>query len=82
MSGDPRITRGRAEQAAWQESGLTAFFFGAGWASQSYWNQATDIVRWWPEIVLQTRSAPAGSGFLIPLRGKEFQRVYGRKRDV
>lgn len=27
VSGDPRITRGRAERRAWHESGLTAFFF-------------------------------------------------------
>ena len=27
ISGDPRITRGQAPRRAWQESGLTAFFF-------------------------------------------------------
>lgn len=27
ISGDIRISRNRAEKAAWRESGLTAFFF-------------------------------------------------------
>jgi len=76
VSGDPRISRGKAERQAWQESRLTAFFFGDGWASRSYWHQAEDIVRWWPRIVLEAAKAPQGKGFLIPLKGKEFQVIY------
>jgi predicted nuclease of predicted toxin-antitoxin system len=33
VSGDPRISREKAERQAWQESRLTAFFFGDGWTS-------------------------------------------------
>jgi len=55
VSADPRITRGKAQRRAWHESGLAAFFFASGWASRSYWNQAEDIVHWWPGIVLQAR---------------------------
>jgi hypothetical protein len=79
VSGDPRITRGKAELAAWRESGLTAFFFGKGWASQSYWKLAADLVAWWPLIVLKAREAPTGSGFMIPLRGKDFQQLFPPK---
>lgn len=76
VSGDPRISRGKAEQQAWQESRLTAFFFGDGWASRKYWNQAEDLVHWWPKIVLEAVKAPKGKGFLIPINGKEFKVLY------
>ena len=76
VSGDPRISRGKVERQAWHESGLTAFFFGKGWASRSYWKLAADLVAWWPHIVLAAREAHAGSGFLIPLRANEFQKIY------
>lgn len=76
VSGDPRITRGKTEREAWRESRITAFFFGHGWSSRSYWNQAEDIVHWWPRIVLEAEKAPRGKGFLIPLKGKEFQVLY------
>lgn len=76
VSGDPRISRGKAERQAWQESQLTAFFFGDGWASRRYWHQAEDLVHWWPKIVLEAEKAPKGKGFLIPLNGKEFKVLY------
>lgn len=76
VSGDPRISRGKVERQAWLESGLTAFFFGKGWASRSYWKLAADLVSWWPTIVLTAREAPAGSGFLIGLRAKQLQKIY------
>lgn len=76
VSGDPRITRSRAERAAWKEAGFTAFFFSDGWASRGYWNQAADIVIWWPKIVLEARRVRAGTGYLIPVKGKEMKVIY------
>ena len=76
VSGDPRISRGKAERQVWQESRLTAFFFGDGWTSRSYWKQAEDIVHWWPKIVLEAEKAPQGKGFLIHPSGKDFQVIY------
>ena len=76
VSGDPRISKSKADRRAWHESGLTAFFFGKGWSSLSYWKQAADIVRWWPEIVLESRRTEQGTGYLIPKKGKKFQTIY------
>lgn len=44
VSADPRISRNRIEQAAWQESGLTAFFV-VDFARRRFWDQASEIVR-------------------------------------
>jgi hypothetical protein len=76
VSADPRISRGTAERAAWQESRITAFFFGAGWTNQSFWGQAADTVRWWPKIVLEAQNCITGSGYLMQLKAKEFQKIY------
>jgi hypothetical protein len=76
ISGDPRISKGQAQRRAWQESGLTAFFFADGWASRGFWKQAESLIHWWPQIVLKAREAVPGSGFLIPWAGKDFKQVY------
>lgn len=79
VSADPRITKGKAEQAAWRESGLTTFFFGSGWTEQSYWEQVADLVRWWPDIVRAAREAPTGTGHLMALHAKKFKILYDPK---
>jgi hypothetical protein len=30
----------------------------------------------WPQIALEAHQAPTGSGFLIPLPGKDFQQIH------
>jgi hypothetical protein len=64
ISGDTRISRSKAERAAWHESGLTAFFLSDDWSQKKFWTQAAELVRWWPVIVLTARQAPSGSGFV------------------
>jgi len=76
VSGDPRITRGKPERKAWHESGLTAFFLGDGWSSRNFWAQAVDIVGWWPKIVQTAKESIEGNGYLIPVKSKEFKRIY------
>ncbi len=39
ISGDIRISRNRAERAAWRESGLTAFFFASQYPEKKIWTQ-------------------------------------------
>lgn len=76
VSGDLRITRNPAERAAWYESKLTGFFFGDAWAELSFWKQAADLVKWWPELVLQARKTPAGHGFVIAKNSKAMRQIY------
>jgi PIN like domain len=66
VSGDTRITRNPIEQAAWHESGLTAFFFVEAFPNMSGWKQAATLVTWWPTLTKQARATPKGYGFTVP----------------
>jgi hypothetical protein len=76
ISGDPRITRNPANRQAWLESGLTAFFLADGWAQRRFWIQAGELVRWFPIIIETVRRCQPGSGFLLPFRGSQPNRIY------
>ena len=75
ISGDTRISRGKAEKAAWRESGLTAFFFRDGWASTNIYIQASELIRRWPEIITANRTCAQGTGYLIPKKG-DLKQIY------
>lgn len=75
VSGDQRISRSKEERRAWHESGLTAFFFGKGYASKGFWRQVQIFVQWWPKITQEAREyqdGSPGSGYLIPAQGKKW----------
>ena len=69
VSGDPRISRSKAERKAWYESGLTAFFFASGYARLRIWPQVQFVIRWWGDIVMEARDCEPGSGFSVPQSG-------------
>jgi hypothetical protein len=76
ISGDIRISRNRAEKAAWRESGLTAFFFASQYPEKKIWTQIMHFLHWWPEITREAREhreAPEGSGYVIPMKGKKWK---------
>jgi len=75
ISGDPRISRGKAEKLAWKESGLTAFFLSDGWAGGNIYSQTADVIRRWPDIMRTARAHPLRRGFLIT-KAKEFREVF------
>lgn len=70
VSGDPRITKGRHERAAWLESGLTAFFLKSGWTNLPLWDQVWRLVKYWPDIARHASESRKGSGFVINVNGK------------
>lgn len=75
ISGDLRISRNKAERAAWRESGLTAFFLKDAWADQTIWPFSARFIAWWPRIAAQAAMAPKGKGFLVPWGGQRFEDV-------
>lgn len=75
ISGDPRITKNPHERVAWLTSGLTAFFLKPGWSNLQFWVQVSKLVYWWPRIMTEAERARSGSGFLIPVKGNEIERI-------
>lgn len=71
VSADPAITTSKKEKEIWRQSGLTSFFFGADFARLQIWVQVSEVVTWWPAIVLTAKEAPRGTGFLLPLKGSK-----------
>jgi hypothetical protein len=76
VSGDPRISRGQAERAAWIESRLTAFFCGDAWGSRKLMTQASEMMRWWDDIVDYSKKAAPGSGYLLEFKTKQPTQIY------
>ena len=76
ISGDPRISRGQAEKAAWIESGLTAFFCGDAWGSRRLVAQASELLRWWDHILERSKNAGEGCGYLMEFGMKEPRQIY------
>ena len=71
VSGDPAITTSKKEKEIWRQSGLTSFFFGGDFARLPIWSQVTEVVSWWPQIVLTAKDASRGNGYLLPLKGSK-----------
>jgi hypothetical protein len=75
VSADPRITHSRVEQAAWRESGLTAFFL-EDFSRRSFWVQAQELVRWWPLISDAAKEARSGTGYVLKFNAKAVTKIY------
>ena len=76
ISGDPRISRGQAERAAWIESRLTAFFCGDAWGSRRLMVQASEMLRWWDDILELSKKAAQGTGYLLEFKTKQPTQIY------
>jgi hypothetical protein len=68
ISGDPRISKNRHEREVWRQAQLTTFFLAKGWMTIGFWEQAANLVRWWPKIVEQAHLVQAGAVFEVPIR--------------
>lgn len=76
VSGDIRISKSRAERAAWHESGLTAFFLDENWPRKRFWVQSLELVKWFPIIVETAGQCAPGSGYKLPSQGKAPKLIY------
>ena len=69
ISGDRRITRNKAEQAAWLATDLMGFFFEKNLHGAAPPAQAARLIRYWPTIVAQSRTVRGPAMFLLSLGG-------------
>jgi hypothetical protein len=71
LSFDPEILRKIHERAAWDEAGLSGFFFDGSWGNLKVDDVAGRFYRRWPDIKATAKAVKEGTTFIVPS-------VYGR----
>lgn len=56
------------EKQAIRDCGLIVFSLARQWSRFSYWEKATNLVRWWPAIIDQSDRISGGAAFRVPWR--------------
>lgn len=56
-----------AERELIRRSGLTVFVLDPQWAGRQYWDQAAQLVRWWPKI-LEVAKLTSKAALRVPWR--------------
>jgi PIN like domain len=65
---DYDILRKPHERVAWDEAGLTGFFFDGTWGNLKIDDIAWRFFRWWPVIKATSGAMQPGSTFVVPSR--------------
>jgi hypothetical protein len=66
VTGDKRITRNKAERAAWVRTGLKGFVLASGFQKMPVHRQASLLLWRWPDMEAFITAAAAGSIFELP----------------
>lgn len=60
-----KFAKGDAERRAFRECGLPIFCLAKQWSTDTYWNKAQNLVRWWPAIISQSELIKGGAAFKV-----------------
>lgn len=71
ISGDRRITRNRAEKAAFQSSKLVGMFLSPGLYKSSVLKQAERLIALWPAIGTVAGNVSGGAMFELPMKSSK-----------
>ncbi|MFN0303641.1 MAG: hypothetical protein ACKVQU_25175 [Burkholderiales bacterium] len=66
------------EREVLRQAGLIIFVLDSQWTHHRYWDQAHNLVRWWPAIVDQADSMTGGAAFRVHWRftnTKRFEQI-------
>jgi hypothetical protein len=63
-----KFAKGDAERRAFRECGLPIFCLAKQWSTDTYWNKAHNLVRWWPSIVKHSALINGGAAFKVAWR--------------
>ncbi len=78
VSGDLNIARLRHQRRALRVYKVTVFCLAPGWLDLSLWEQASLLIRRWPEIEREAEAAEAGAMVEIPVKDAAPFRRLGR----
>ncbi len=62
---DSRMLRAATRQAAWQGSGICLFVADGKWGNLPMFEQARQLLWWWPAMVAQAQVAPMGGAWQV-----------------
>ncbi|WP_077067065.1 PIN-like domain-containing protein [Pseudorhizobium marinum] len=71
ISGDRRITRNRAEKAAFQSSKIIGMFLSSGLYKAPVMKQAERLISLWPTIETVSKNVSGGSMFELPMKSSK-----------
>ncbi|WP_284315895.1 DUF5615 family PIN-like protein [Labrys miyagiensis] len=75
ISGDRRITRNRAEHAAFRASHLIGFFLSKGLYKSPVIKQTERILALWPTIEAQSGLVQGGAMFELPMKSSRLSQI-------
>jgi len=70
ISGDPKIAKRPHQKEVLVNSKLTVFFLARGWMNLNFWNQASGLIKIFPEIRRLTKENPTKAIFEITKGGQ------------
>ena len=75
ISGDRRITRNKAEQAAFRSSRLTGFFLTPGLQKAPVIKQTERILALWPSILATSEAVAPGAMYELPMKSSKLRQL-------
>lgn len=75
ISGDRRITRNRAEYAAFRSSRLVGFFLSKGLYKSPVIKQMERLLALWPTIEKQSQLVAGGAMFELPMKSIRIEQI-------
>ncbi|MDP2780818.1 hypothetical protein [Devosia sp.] len=75
VSGDRRITKNKAERAAWLQTDLVGFFMEPSLTALDPWQQTARLIFWLPAIQAQLKLISGPALFTLPLKASSRLKV-------
>lgn len=80
---DSRILSASIRRDVWRNAGLTLFVAAAAWGNLPLFEQARQLIWWWPAIAAAAIAGPQGAAWRIPVTGSvgALQRMFEGKEN-
>lgn len=69
VTADIRIGKNPHKIEAWRQAGHTILFLKPVWFEMSFWDQAQEFLKRFPEVIRKAERAPRGSTFVVSVNG-------------
>lgn len=75
---DSSILRATVRRSVWQMTGLSLFVLDGKWGNLRLFEQGRALIWWWPHLIAQLQSEPAGAAWQVPvdLQASKMKRMF------